>query len=1754
MGPLSGKGIIFIALLLVILIAPSAFAQGPPTNYCIDRKVCLDLIFNDTGALGVRVCAGTNESLNVSDFNFWYNGTHLNVTNNGIMYAFWADSDIELNFSNATLFNNETSPPCVDITLNSTQGANFTFSQVQVNLTVNGSNVYTPPTGPDSNSTMETINYVVLNVKDGGGSAVANAAFKLFDNSTKAFVGQELAATDGKGYWAEQCFGIVNGTACVGEPGWPNNRCSISGGPFCSDPDCYYVCQINSTVSVYAFDFISSNISAVTNIMPGTPSTATLNIPSAISIVNAQLLMGSPQDGPSFANANITLMEVYDYYTGAKEFSLQNITSGEQGLFLRTNTLYNISITNVTFNDLPQGSYNYTVMLPSTGIVIMEMIVSNSSQRATIYGKVVNETGSPVVGAVVYAQMHKSSAGGGLMFFSSSVTGQNGLFSVGVPQTQHIPSNEQCQQCDMYWPVYQFMIASNVTSGTGAPMYFQSVDNNDGRGYFAQGNVMYLPKPLVLRSGGQANVNVTLNGAFFIVSEVAKLLSLGTGVTKDAVTGKLSIPLMPGFSTAPSIIVPFFSPTGSVIIDLMGKDGDTGSVINACFTNTSVSQGQVSAINCNMTPPGNLSIRAMTCSNLFDGSSCSQKMAGSFDFWFETNGILKDSGGNAVLYLSPEGTIISELLGFSSGGSISTEDFTLPLPPGNYTLEMTSSQEWSRYLGMYNRTTFEILPDQVTNFDAILAEAWRINPMFNPSMILSGNNNIEASVDYMSAGQLNDTRVAMSAQVLYLNKSAASGVVGMAFNGTTRRFENKTFSPLSMGLTAGKYLLLLNATNVTGNTTFMSTMITPVYAYDFQLGMDLGGFSFGTNQTVRGRIFAFNQTGSIPGNTSPIIVGMYDSNGAVVDLTGRLNLSSIVNGTGSIGITMPTAVGSYSILTKVNSSGRYGVSDQWVQVTNLNIQVRTDRFSYQAGDNVALTVKVLNASNCVPIANASVEVTVEGSSVSTPATGFTDSSGVATITLSPSVYGNWSWGWHNLRIKISAQIGGDAANLETWTGFDVRGMEVNIRPNRPSYAVTDEVVLDMFSPPEPAVTVVSAKVDGQGWTENPDLNHSNVANYSAKVFGLSCIGDCNVSRGKIINFSTGWGPGHHNVEIKLSVGQGTQNFYTGFDVNTYNIFAMTDRFSYDVNQNITLNVTVAWPSNGSAIAGIPVVATLYKAQPPNDIFVTNASNTTDAFGKVTMKLNATQSGFSYIKINASNQLWFIGVQVSSLSITLRNETNGTVTNNEYTATPGTAAAICTYSAIGGAPVPDGSTIKAYLWSYGRQTELSSNTTTGGFACIRYTAPADAHAQIYGLEVRVSTSAGDTGSAPPAALRISGGTSLQLRVSADRSFMQPYMPGESAMFTAFLTYTDGSPVSGRVVSFTYGSEGSVPQTVGNATTGNDGAAKLAMTAPAQDGPYYLLASVPGTEIQSYSGFVVSSLNVRVTPNATEYKPGDTMGLNITVTNRSSGAAINSTGGFVAVFNKEKGKRDIAFTPSGSQPYLVSVSIPNEKEAVGSYPIGAVVFSDRLQGSGFTLVDVVNASQQINISTSVSPMAGTPFNVTINASSGSTAHVVVFSPSASAVVYDSDVALSGTPPSANITRNLSYAGMYVVGVFVKDVGSKTKIVTVAPPTSGTVPNIWTYTSATDSTTNTTVFATSDNVFIMSNIPNATANVMRINSTTNTTISTALPLNQYSSGKYYAQFSTAGSNLVSGMTYFVRLDTSTASGVATTMFRVS
>lgn len=1753
----------FIALLL-FSVTEAQQMQNPCT-----KEFCLA----DAGGEGtfqtIALCAGTNTT--VRNFNLWwqnttdgtYNGP-LNLSNGGILSGVY-DNDMGSilggqAYSDVSGLNAST--VCIDFTLNATR-VPLTKTTAIINATTFGNASWA--LAPSNAKTFFTINYVSLQALDASGNTdLGNAIFMSYNDITKSFVSSGPASTDKTGYYALHCKGAVIGPNCVGannSESTISNSCFVHGiqFPVQGGQPATNNCEINSSTAILVFDFLSSNGSIITNITPGTYLPLKINNSVIVGFANPQNYNPTPGPG-GFENPNITNLNVTNYTTGALVYTAQISQGGGQGpkggmpFFLNVTWPYriNMDISNTGFR-------SYVFMGAAAGMIGAEPIVANSSitQYTTFIGKVVDENNAPVGNAVVYAQFSRQGGGGfGINFFNSSLTDGNGKFSIRVPTTQFVATFDGMGTFP--YPAYQFYIISDKKSAQGFPIHFPTTDNNNGKGYFAQpvGGNAILP-PIKMRAGGQVSVNVTLNGASLALSELSRFLSIGTGLTRDGVTGKFTMmSIFQGVSNPASIVIPFLSPINSVVVNIMGKNstfggqgggppGQSNPFIGGCFNSTSVTQGQLSQINCNLTMPGKINLTVTTCNEVITRQGCMDEQLGNFNFWFDT-GVALYNDSNARYMLSTEGMFFGDLVGF---GASSGNVLSIPVPSGYYKLELVPTQDFSRHTGVSNGTVISVGANQTFIAKILRGQKWMFEPKFNPSLAFSTNNIIDItlkSMDQSLGGVLTDAYVNLNGtKILFPNKTdAAPGkTITFSYDPTYKYFRNATFNPKAFGLQSGKYWLMFNATFVNGTSWFTSTQLMPITAFDFQAGTDFGGFVFGTGVNVSAKAFAYNSSSFPPtgvaASPANISVRAYDQSGAEVSIA--YTTAGITNGQGIINLTMPTTVGFYEVVTTITTdrctpggscnNGTVGVSTNWIQVSNFNVKTQTDKPRYQPSDKVSLTVQVTNSSSGSGVSGATVQISVDNSN--TPAIGVSDANGKASFVLNPATYGTnsqWSFGFHQLKIKISKETGTDIIKLESFFGFDVRGLDAFIQPSRPVFQTSENVIINVFVPPHVSVSSITATVDGsstdiaQGSQSGPGFWNVNLSTRNA---------------------------GHHDVKIALADMSGnSQTFFTGFDVSAFNIIASTDKFTYNAFDKITLTVKAAYPNGTAVIANTPVIATLYKAQPPNDIQVDNKTNTTIAGGSTTLKLDANQTGFNYMKVNVGGQVMFVGVQVSSLKVSLLSGTAGIPVTN-YNGAPGSTVTIYVNATSGSSDVADGSTVTAKIWAFGNPIDLPSNTTTKGNTTVSFTIPSFAPSQSYGLEVRVTTPTGEQGFAPPATLRVTGGSALKLTTNADRGFLNPYGVGDTGTLTAFITNGSGSGLGGYNVTFEMGSEGTKPQVIGTAFTGATGVATRTFSVNSNftDGQYFIHAFITNsTDIQAYGGFIVSSLRVNASPSKTKYSPGENITLFISVYNRTSGSQVNATAGSVSLFNKEKGKIDQSFTPSGLQPYIVNINVPNEASAVGTYPMRVSVQVNSSRAEGFLIVDVINQSLTLGLDVP-NVTAGSPFIFNISSSVNGSATVKVFSPSASSMIYDNNSVPLSTlaTPNATINLTISQPGVYVIGTFVNGIGTSTKIITVAPPTSGAVGEVWTGTSV---SANATTFTTSQDVYILSNIANATATVLTLNTTTNSTIKSSVPLSLTTGSNYYGVFS----GLASGNKYFVRLDTATASGIAKTLFTVS
>ena len=1674
-----------------------------------------------SGNFLVEVCGDTvgptapNES---SNFSFWINNAPANILaanrsqcGAGPFFNNMSDFLQRVNSSGACGPN----PPmggaydqCAKFALNAT----WSNSQTPVNVTTH-MNL--------SAMDLWTLNY--LNIK----SSIGNAIIMTQNITTMLYDAQGPALTDAYGYYIEHCLGPLTGGLCLPVDIYPG-ACQAHGIPF---PDAGMACS-NGTKKLILFDFISSNSTNITADLGSAGFiSASLTTPIAIAMIQSQPFFGNPGEMP--AQPEVSRSMIFDA-DGNLLFDMPAVGGGMGGPggsppgFVLPLQKYSVrlngSINGTLFDN------NYSFMPIGKGMSGAIVTIKNAAEFTTFIGKVVNESGSAITNGIVYAQPlwgFTPPLGTGLVN-SSFTDGTTGVFRLRVPK--NIP--------------YKFYIVANDTNpSTGSLIYNPTVDTNNGRGYMAVQDTVIL-SPLVIKNGGTINLNVVLNSASGVQSELSKITNIPEGIRRTAFSTRMSpVSIFETVSPPTSMLMSLVAPVNNVLlniygVNISGSQNGPPPVTHVCFNSTNVVQGQNSEVTCTLNnTPGTLNLIVNDCRDSVFVCSQSQQ---AMDIWFNSRIVIYNAADNSVAADIEEGSMAHEG-SFNNPGQVQ-----IKLPVGEYNLAVFSKWDWNAPQGVYYNGSFVIAPNEMTNVTIRRqTPGWQIQPMMPFQMRSTASNPLGvAAYDFgrNPPAILNNSQIRMDVQALQLNGSYA----GNMSTGLSLTFYsdfkipgpvanpggfNGTFRPSDYGIPAGKYNMLFNATTdrAAANQTQISTIKFPFTVSDFDIGVDLAKFSWATSETIQGKIFAFlgNGTG-LNGNAT---VSFYDFSGAKV---GATTIVQVINGEGAISIpvsAITTQTDFYELLVVLNASGSFGFANNYIQITNFIISTTYDKQNYKPEEQVKLTVKVSNASGS-PISSANVEGLVDSYQNST--FGTTDSTGSATLTFSPGTIagGNWTFGFHSVRLKIAYSTGTEVIQQETFSGFEVRGFDVRIQTDKPAYQPTDNLTLNIFI---------------QGFPGSPELLVDGVqyepggGDISVQPFGF---------RVTIMPVGGSWSPGHHSIKFSFSQGSSTQSAYTGFDVNTLSIMASPDKFTYQAGENAIITVKVVNTSTSLPVPGIAVNGTLYKFQQSGDLTISTNSSSTDVAGTAILNFNnLTKTGFHYVKIIVGgNQVQYVGFQVSGMSVQ--------VTTDRPTYSPGdivniTINATSTESVIG-------ASVSAMIYAFGSATELPTTgiTFVGSnpyLASFTYTIPADAPAIRYFLDIRVTTSSGSTGfgSAP---LEIGGG--MKLSVFANRPPTSPYRIGEPATFTAtLLNGNNNTAINQTNITFEIGSPTGTINSVGSALTDSSGKAMLTVSSgsmPSSDGNYYLRAYVTSSpSVQAFTGFVVSSLLVTLSVGSTkQFSLGQNITFNVTAINATTGSPVNATSGTIIIWDRNRGEINFEMSVSGSQPYTLTQTIPTDTSAIGTYTVVALISVNSVVGSDSIMISVQNASAPVNITLPGLMNASQRFFVNISlggVTSQQTASLRVFSPSASNVTLVNS-SINFTGGSVLVPVNISTPGKYVFFAEVTNFGTAYALGNIVAASGAQAYNVWT-TNSTSSGANDTSFSLGETVYVWSNSQNTTAFVMTQNTTTNSTYSISLPVVGSSGAYYYTTYSPT----ITG-TYFVRLDTSTASGVAVGMFKVT
>ncbi len=1534
---------------------------------------------------------------------------------------------------------------------------------------------------------------------------------------------QGPALTDSYGYYMEHCKGLLTGTQCL--PAQAPQGCAVHGIPF---PNIGNSCS-NGTKKLIFFDFISSN---------STNNTADLSnynfifynltSPITLAMMMAFPFFGGPGEQP--VTPQVNLSQIYDIW-GNLLFDMPSAQGGMGGGppgFIAPYKRYTVRVRGILNSSgiVTPFDNNYSFLPTVIGMSGAIITIKPATEFTTFIGKVINSSGAAISNGVVYAQPSFGfTPPMGISIVNSSFTDGNGIFRIRVPK--NIP--------------YKFLIAANDTNAaTGSLIYNPTIDTNNGRGYFAQQDTVILP-PSTIQSGGTISVTVILNGANGTHNEISRVVDLPAGPIRDAFSSRISpMKLFETVSLPASIVIALVAPINNVLLNLYGiniggQSNGPPAISHVCFNTTSVAQGQISNIYCTLnSTPGTLNLIVNECrDSLF---TCSM-MQQAFNIWFDSRITIYRNG--AIVANFEDGSIAQEG-SFSNPGQVQ-----IKLPPGNYNLTVSPKFPFNAPLGVYYNGSFVISPSQTTNVTLRRqSPGWQMQPQMPFQMRSSANSPVAVAV--YDFGQnppaiLNDTRIRVNIQALQLNGSYAGNmsagkqmqyfpdikIPGPVLN--SGGF-NTSFRPGDYNIPAGKYLMLFNASTdlVAVNQTQFSTFIFPFTVSDFDIGVEMAKFSWATSETLQGKIFAFLSNGTgLSGNAT---ITFYDFTGVKV---GGASTVIVTAGEGLLSIpvsSISSQSGFYEMLAVLNASGTFGFANNFMQITNFIISTSFDKQDYKPEDLVKLTLKVFNSSNS-PIQNASIEGLVDSNQNSTY--GSTDSTGSATLSFDPGTItgGNWTFGFHSTRLKIAYTTATEVIQQEAFAGFQVKGFDVQIRTDKPSYQPTENVTLLVYfigSPQEPKLLV-----DG---VQTQPASKSGDGKPYVVVISPPAEG--------------GWSAGRHNIEFSFTQGASSQSVFAGFEVTVYSILVSPDRFSYQLYQNATITVKVINATDSTPVIGAAVAGTLYKFQQSGDLQVSNATNVTASSGTATLTFNLTKAGFNYVKIVVNgNQNAFVGFLVSGMAIGL--------TLNKQAYSPGDSL-IATIN-VTGANASNAS-VSAKLFAFGSFTDLPTSSTyfigsgaTGPyFANISYTIPSDAPGITYFLDVKVTLVNGDTGfgSAP---VMVSGGQKIS--VEADKPFTQPYKVGEMGIFTATLLYgNNNTGVNGTNVSFEIGSSTGTPSLAGSALTDGSGKAALSVPGsrmPGADGAYYIRAYVTGSSTtQAYTGFSVSSLIITISSGSgTTFSLNQTVTFNVTVINGTSGLAVTPTSGSIIIWDKNRGQITLPMAISGSQPYSLTTAIPNDVSAIGTYTVIALMNVNSSFGSSSLLITVKNQSTPVNITLPSIMNASIPFFVNISVGSVTSqlaGSLRVFSPSAANVSYinNSITFIS----NVSVAINISTPGKYIFLAEVTGYGTAFAIGDITSSAGAFAYRVWT-TNSTSAAANDTSFSSGETVYIWSNAQNTTAIIMTQNQTTNSTSSASLSVVIASGTNYYTSYAPTATG-----SYFVRLDTATAAGTAVAIFKVT
>jgi len=1529
------------------------------------------------------------------------------------------------------------------------------------------------------NRSMITANRYLVSGTDHAGDALGSVPLLLYDAGTNESHGYVFMQGGSASF---HCRGIDVGGTCTN----PDTDATSSVVAANTPPGRSVVAP--GTVAAQTFSIADANASAKVDLVAGSNSLKADRPTAPVFTMTNSLVQGNPT--PSVENVTVT-----EAATGTVVVKKTGMGKGTPipPVLLEPNTRYTFSLENGS----SFGEENRSVVVATKGSSgLMLRIGTGSPATSTVSGQIVDENGDPVSDAVVVGQPARAS-GSTTEVYNSTTTDANGLFSMTLPETDQLMND------------LSFRVVGTDTSG-GTPVYYPTTDANGGEGYVVQSGKTVLP-PITLQKGGRVDINITstdpqlpVRAAFSSLSQTSTAYPETTRTANSQTFAEIAFGSQRPSTASVAMLSPTTGSKTDVLYNVWGLSKTPAD--HVCAGNVAVSQGTDTATTCSLETAGALNLSVDQYGSVVQKGSSSPAMVGNPSFFFENELLVRDdTTGDVVTYLGPDGAQQF----FLGGSGVNT---TLPLPPGDYRLEVRPAHEFGQWTSVNDTQAVTVSAGSTADVTLDRGRAFEIRPVFDRmarSLRRAGDNTLAVRVvDPVTGAALSDTEVSVDVGLRYPNGTTAAERVPLTYNSTDQSFDTTTYTPSDYGLDAGAYEIALTASHAAGTRTYNATVSAPVEVSGFDSHVELDSRSVAPGESLRGLIKAYDGSTGIDANAADVDVSIYDQNGKLV--TTKNPDSGITSGEGSFILTMPDEPGRYRIATRVTSTGgKQSISRRSVRVTQLDLSVETDKRTYAPGDSVVVVAEATDARDGSAVADATVTVRVNQKEV----TAATDGNGRARVTLDPATYASastWQRG-HPVAVTVTQQTETGVVRKTDGTWFEVQAFDARAEPTARTFAPSENAKIDVFVPTDRTISSVTVtELDGS---------------------------DVSIGGGKVSNPAPGLyrvdlgqrAAGTHVAEATVKTASGaTQTAATQFAVKRYDVSASLNKRTFQSGETVDVTVGVR-KTDGTAVSGQSVSVALNETGPVRKI--DGASGTTNSDGTVSFSLNPSAGGGHFVEITVGDQERYLGLYVNDVSVHLEDGAGNEV--DGYDVDAGTTETIHVEATSGGSAVTDGSNVTAAVVAFGDYRKLGNATTSGGTASIDVDVPDDVPAREYPLAVVVTTASGQgvvTGT-----LNITGANAKQIAAATNRS---AYTPGDAAGFRATVTTGDGAPVANEKVDFILRSEGTADRRVATVTTNADGVATYDYdTTDDGTGEYVVEAALNDTSsIRAYSGYRLRSLDVDVEAADGPFEPGDAVSLTVYANDSATGNPVTATGGSLSLrlpgSNSEK-----TLSLSGQSPYDVSVTVPTDGEVTGTRSVSVTISKGRASDTASTLIDVRNASESANLSVAGPVTAGQSTTVTVNGTVDATATLTAFSPAADAVAYNGSVSVSS---SGDTTTSITIGspGTYVVKLSVPGVGTLSEVIDVQP--SGTEPRVWTGTGL---DANATTFSTGDSIYVMTNEPGMTATLVSGNTTY------VVPLDSQDGSTYYGVLSTSPAT----GTYLVRLDSETATNLNSTIAEV-